>query len=698
QRSQLSKQLNEFFMDYGAGYGFYFSTIRRPASGYPEETHFPDPLTEGIDENRRQRHNQAGQRYRSEKYLSFIWNPENRAEVSDFKDHLAELEDKLESILVPKRLEGRQHLELLYYNMHGIDQSIYPPDRGAPIDRLLANDEIQVLPIYDRQNHWLRSSLNVPMQYMVKDGPRFIQTLSITGFPNETYNGVIHSLNRLTCDYRWTTRVSSLYREDQEEKLKEARNSWRIRRKGFWDMLTGATGGQETQDEDVSKAYKNLSAISKMQDTSIALAEIADRKTSFAIVTSTITLISEDMDELNKHTATVMDCVRDNGFTANIERFNSLDSWLGSIPGHSRNIRRTKLSTLNISDIIPTWSMWTGREKNPSKFMSGSGPHWQAKTIANEPFKKHRPASGDVGHSMIIGATGGGKSTYANFEIAQWLRHRNSQVFLFDKGYSGQLLCEAVGGDHYDLFSRSSTSFQPLRGLTPETLTTSGYYSDWIEDLFTLQNVKLSSRDKNKIRKALRKVSKEPQQARTLSQFSFHLQDRRLKDTIRVYTRDGDYGNILDGSGAEITDSRYQVFELNRLLDNAEKIVLPVLMHLFHKVETSLDRTRPTLIIIEEAWSAFSNKHFQSRLKNWLATLRKHNGHVCLVAHSPEQITRLPQASMFVANTPERVFLPNANIEQPKVKEHYDMFGLTDVQMNTIKNLIPKKQYYIQTP
>src|SRR5699024_12382366 len=57
-----------------------------------------------------------------------------------------------------------------------------------------------------------------------------------------------------------------------------------------------------------------------------------------------------------------------------------------------------------------------------------------------------------------------------------------------------------------------------------------------------------------------------------------------------------------------------------------------------------------------------------------------------------------PQASMFVANTPERVFLPNANIEQPKVKEHYDMFGLTDVQMNTIKNLIPKKQYYIQTP
>src|SRR5699024_6719920 len=89
QRSQLSKQLNEFFMDYGAGFGFYFSTIRRPASGYPEETHFPDPLTEGIDENRRQRHNQACQRYRSEKYLPLIWNRDNRAEGWDSTDNVA---------------------------------------------------------------------------------------------------------------------------------------------------------------------------------------------------------------------------------------------------------------------------------------------------------------------------------------------------------------------------------------------------------------------------------------------------------------------------------------------------------------------------------------------------------------------------------------------------------------------------------
>src|SRR5699024_6187948 len=145
-----------------------------------------------------------------------------------------------------------------------------------------------------------------------------------------------------------------------------------------------------------------------------------------------------------------------------------------------------------IADILPSWAMWTGREQNPSKFMDGASAHWQGKTIGNEPFRKHRPASGDVGHSMIIGATGGGKSTYANFEIAQWLRHKNSQVFLFDKGYSGQLLCQAAGGVHYDLFSEATTSFQPLGGLTPETLRLTGYYTDWINDLFTLQNVDLS--------------------------------------------------------------------------------------------------------------------------------------------------------------------------------------------------------------
>src|SRR5699024_12725085 len=69
---------------------------------------------------------------------------------------------------------------------------------------------------------------------------------------------------------------------------------------------------------------------------------------------------------------------------------------------------------------------------------------------------------------MITGDTGSAKSVYINAEIAAWDRYPNSQVFVFDNGYSGQILCEAVGGEHYDLASGTSekVSFQPFRNLS----------------------------------------------------------------------------------------------------------------------------------------------------------------------------------------------------------------------------------------
>src|SRR5699024_5727443 len=103
----------------------------------------------------------------------------------------------------------------------------------------------------------------------------------------------------------------------QVEKLKKARNSWRIRRKGLMDMISGASGNPEDQDQDVDEAYKDLSAVSKMKDTSFALKDINERSTAFGAVTSTITLIDEDLSTLNEQTASILKCIREAGFTAN---------------------------------------------------------------------------------------------------------------------------------------------------------------------------------------------------------------------------------------------------------------------------------------------------------------------------------------------------------------------------------------------
>jgi|GEM_PF-5634817 len=698
QRAHLSERLNTFFKGFENDYGFFFSMMRKPASGYPSGEHFPDPVTYGIDQERREKNEQEGQHYRSEFYLSIVWRPGFRPTVDAFLTELEGIEDKLEKVLYPTRLSGGEHLSLLYRQMHGIDQPVTPPKQKEPINDLLANQDIQVLPIYQRDKHPVKSALNIPDENIVIDGDQYIRTITITGYPNRTYNGVLNELNQLKAEYRWTTRIFTMDRRTQEKKIKKARDLFRMARYSFWTIITGSmTDGAET-DDDVEEAYKDLHSISKMRDSSEALAKVADRSTSFAVSTSTITLISEDLDRLKQDTRNILSCLREAGFTGQLEKFQSRKAWIGSLPGQAENNRKEFVSTYNIADMLPTWSMWTGRDENPGKYMRGASAHFLAKTIGNEPFKKHRPAASGAGHSIIVGKTGGGKSVYANFEIAQWRRHKNAQIFLFDVGYSGHLLCEAAGGEHHDIMNSDSFGFQPLRDMSPEALNSGKFYNHWVEDLFYLQEQRLSSKEKNKIGKALAMVAEEPPEARTLTQLSFHLQDNKLKETIKLYTRDGNYGNILDASKDTIGDSSYQVFEIGDLVNEKDEIKIPIFMYLFHKIEQSLHRTRPTLIYIEEAWAAFQEEHFQDRLSKWMATLRKHNGHVTLVTHTPEQINELSNPDAFLINIPESVFLPNKKIKEKSVRKVYDRFSLNESQIQTISNIDKQKEYYVVTP
>ena len=45
----------------------------------------------------------------------------------------------------------------------------------------------------------------------------------------------------------------------------------------------------------------------------------------------------------------------------------------------------------------------------------------------------------DVGHTLIIGPTGAGKTTYLVFVACQHFRYENAQVFFFDRGHGAYL-------------------------------------------------------------------------------------------------------------------------------------------------------------------------------------------------------------------------------------------------------------------
>jgi type IV secretory pathway VirB4 component len=354
------------------------------------------------------------------------------------------------------------------------------------------------------------------------------------------------------------------------------------------------------------------------------------------------------------------------------------------------------LNTANVADLMPTTSVWPGLACNPSPYFPPKSPAllW-AKTEGSTPFRVNLHDA-DIGHTLIVGKTGSGKSTLVGLITAQFQRYLDAQVIVFDVGYSGCMLAKAAGAPHYDIRAdrAGDLSFQPLAQI--DDAAERAWAAEWVETLLTLQGVTTGPAQRGRIDRALALLATVPREHRTLTELTIHLQDATLVAALRPYTLAGHYG-ILDGNAEGFTLGAYQVFELKHLAEMDDKIVVPVLLYLLRRVEQRLTG-RPTLIILEELWAALCRSTFADRIKRWLITLRKNNAAIVLVAHSLAQLASLPDPQLITESCPTRIFLPNAEATSSRNIHLYHDMGLSDREIAIIARAVPKREYYFASP
>src|SRR5258708_13345251 len=139
--------------------------------------------------------------------------------------------------------------------------------------------------------------------------------------------------------------------------------------------------------------------------------------------------------------------------------------------------------------MIPLSAVWDG-EARDHHFKAP--PLFLAKTEGSTPFRFSLHV-GDVGHTLVVGPTGAGKSVLLALMALQFRRYPESQIFAFDFGGSIRAAAIAMGGDWHDLGgalsddSATSGTLQPLAEI--DDAAERGRAAEWITSILTPEGI-----------------------------------------------------------------------------------------------------------------------------------------------------------------------------------------------------------------
>ena len=688
-------RLNNCLKRLGSGWSLFVEAQRFHLSEY-QGASWNEPAAWLLDRERRGQFEERGVHFESAYFLTFVWamptakgkklsslfyddpevaadaGVENERDLDFFVKLCHEIADLMRGVFLEiEELDDQETLTYLHSTISSNRHPVLAPDIPMYLDALLPDQALTVA--------------DIPML-----GGNFIPTVTFTGFPSASLPGMLDELNHLEIEYRWVTRFICMDKDDARKEIERFRRQWWSKRKNLFTML------KEEATKEPS-ALLDSDAANKAADADAALQELGEDLVSFGFMTCTVTVSHPDLQEAMRRIRRVKQVIQSKGFTVKEESLNSKEAWLGSLPGHVyANVRRPMISTLNLAHIMPLSAIWAGEQENRHlKSVTGSGQyHMMCSTTGSTPFRFNLHV-GDVGHTLIIGPTGAGKSTLLSMMALQWLRYPKAQVVIFDKERSSRAATVAVQGAFYEPGGdEAALAFQPLASIDePQERI---WAADFLLLLLKEQGVAENPGIKKEIDSALQNLATYPKTSRTLTLFTELVQSREVREAMRPYTIQGNYGAIFDAAEEMMADGAWVTLEMHALMSMSQEAVIPALFYLFHVVEKRFDG-RPTLLVLDEAWLFLKHSVFMHQLQSWLKTLRKKNVSVVFATQEVADAAGSPIMATILSACHTKIYLPDEEALTPAMAESYHRFGLSDAEIQLLASLQAKRDYYYRS-
>jgi type IV secretion system protein VirB4 len=403
----------------------------------------------------------------------------------------------------------------------------------------------------------------------------------------------------------------------------------------------------------------------------------------------TLAVYANSMKALRDHMSVARAALADTGMVAAREGA-ALEAayWSQLVGNFAWRARPAPITSLNFAAFAPFHTFPAGQ---------ANGNHWGdavalLKTNARSPyfFNFHK---GDLGHTLIIGPSGGGKTVLLNFLMAQAEKTGARQIFI-DKDRGAQIFVQASGGTYLALHNGIATGFSPLKALAdaPEDKS---FLSIFIRQLVRADGKPISVQEERRIEDGINAVMKLPVADRSLSALRSML---GMKDSSGVgarlekWTSEGSLGWVFDNPHDSMTlDARFVGFDMTDFLDNAD-IRTPVMLYLFHRIDRLLTGER-MIICIDEFWKALGDDAFRRFAQDGLKTYRKRNAVLVFATQSPADALKSDISHSILEQVATKIMLPNPFGAR---RDYVEGFALSDAEFKLVReDLAPESHKFL---
>lgn len=453
---------------------------------------------------------------------------------------------------------------------------------------------------------------------------------------------------------------------DRETSLKDVKRSKRI-----LDMT----------DEDDKELVKEINSL--IADISSRRVMMGEHNFSLFIYTDSDINVLPGEDEskvirsqLKNRVSTTIQAIGSMNCLATREDLALNSQLFAMLPGNFKyRPRITPISSKNFSSFFPMHTVPTGRWNKK---------HWgdtvtQFKTRANTLYDfSYHAGKTDLGHTLIFGSSGAGKTTVQTFLFSQAEKF-NAKILYFDYKQSCEIFINAVNGS-YQTLHRGKPS-----GLNPYGIEPTKDNLDFLVSFTTLlayPDLDVPAKVQNEISEiinlALADRSK-PKSLRTFSAVYGYIQNNDLRERLKKWTKNGQHGWLFDNVEDYLSfDKQYTAIDTTNILDDSE-LSPPFFSYMTQRAKELYGQR--FFMGFEEFWKMLSHDIFKPWIKDELKIIRRMNGVLIASTQDTNDVADSELAATLRGQCPTRIFFPNYGAE----RDVYATFEVSDIEFNWIK-------------